>query len=176
MNSVSDYITDSQNSEDTISDIGSYLKKIRTGNNLSIEKLAEHTKIRKENIIAIENNEELSHVPNAYHRGYVKCYCLFFGLDAGKILEQLPTEKYEIPTSSYSPVNTFQVRRSGEPKDDKVTSPRSGRNKWLSVIALSTIFAYSGYQQFQRTQSRQEPAQTQMTDEQGQMGSIIDIS
>ena len=176
MNSVSDYITETQDGDDPIADIGTYLKKIRTQSNFSVEKLAEHTKIRKENILAIENNEELSHIPNAYHRGYVKCYCLFFGLDANKILEQLPAEKYEIPVSSYSPVNTFQVRRSGEPKEDKVSSPRSGRNKLLSLVALCAIFGYSGYQQYQRAQSAQEPAQSQITEEQGQVGSIINIS
>ena len=158
-------------------DIGSYLRKVRTKSNLSIEKLAEHTKIRRENIVAIENNEAITHIPNAYYRGYIKCYCLFFGLNSDEILEHLPAEEYEIPKSSYSPVNTFQVKRSGEPREEHNTTPRSNRNKWLSVAVLSTIFCFTGYQQYLRTQATDTPSiSTAVADKSEQIGSIIDIS
>lgn len=159
-------------------DIGSYLKKVRLENNLSIEQLAGHTKIRPENIHAIENNEGISHIPNAYFRGYIKCYCLFFGLDATAVLSKLPTEEYAIPKSSYSPVNSFQVKRATEHRDDKTTiSPRKNWTKLISAAVICGLAATAGFQQYQRSQeSAYIDTNSGTAVDQGHIGSIIDIS
>ena len=160
-----------------ISDVGSYLKKVRMQNNMSTDKLALHTKIREDNIIAIENNDTISHIPHAYYRGYVKCYCLFFGIDAAEVLEMLPQHTYEIPKSSYSPVNTFQVKRSSENRDDSTSRQGSWiQGKWIALLTVIVVILGVGYQQIITQQEQSRQMMTEDNSQHGQIGSIIDIS
>ncbi|MEC8063658.1 MAG: helix-turn-helix domain-containing protein [Pseudomonadota bacterium] len=67
--------------------LGAYLQGLRTEHNISLDELSKHLKIRVSNLEAIENNQSLEHIPTPYFRGYVKNYCMFFGVDPSRVLE-----------------------------------------------------------------------------------------
>ena len=91
---------DENNSEET--DIGKYLKSYRTENKISIEELSAITKIRIENIVAIEESQKSIHIPQTYYRGYIKSYCKFFGINAEDILVHIQSDPYKPPRNSHS--------------------------------------------------------------------------
>ena len=161
-------------------DLGSYLKKIRLKNNVSIERLSSHTKIRQESIIAIENNESIDHVPQAYYRGYIKCYCLFFGIDAEQALSSVASGNYEIPKSSYSKVNTFQFQQNSSKQDTSVTKARKSNQYKKVIMATILLIVVAGIATIAIKHSRSETTAsseneaTQKSDT--GFGSIIDIS
>lgn len=127
--------------------IGKILKDIRLKNNISIEKLATHTKIRKENIVSIENDTPLDHIPLTYYRGYIKCYCLFLGIDPDKLLEKLSLSHYATPKNTYSKTNTFHFKRSNRKVDEsrkKLTHPRKSYTP-IVVILFLAIFTATYY-------------------------------
>ncbi len=161
-------------------DLGSYLKKIRLKNNVSIERLSSHTKIRQESIIAIENNESIDHVPQAYYRGYIKCYCLFFNIDAELALSSVASGNYEIPKSSYSKVNTFQFQQNSSKQDTSVTKARKSNQYKKVVMASVALIIIAGIATIAIKHSRSETSTTntdKVTHESSAgFGSIIDIS
>ena len=79
-------------------DLGSYLKGMRSEHNISLEDLSNHLKIRISNLEAIENNQPLEHIPEAYFRGYIKNYCMFFGVDPDGVLSHVQKS-----TSTHTP-------------------------------------------------------------------------
>lgn len=90
-------------------DLGSYLKSLREQHNISLEQLSKQLKIRATNLDAIENNQELKHIPLAYTRGYIKNYCMFFGVDPDPILNNLPKSSPQdnIPKPVYNTGQAF---------------------------------------------------------------------
>lgn len=161
-------------------DLGSYLKKIRLKNNVSIERLSNHTKIRQESIIAIENNESIDHVPQAYYRGYIKCYCLFFGIDSDLALSNVASGNYEIPKSSYSKVNTFQFQHSATKQEASVSKGRktSQYRKTGIIIAMLVFVSCIGTIILKQNRSIPSESKDNVVDEKNGagFGSIIDIS
>lgn len=91
--------------------VGAYLRKIRKNHQLSIDDLAAITKIRSEHISAIEDDENPKGIPNPYYRGYIRCYCRFFGLDSETILKQIERDEYHVPKSAHDEINAFKVRQ-----------------------------------------------------------------
>lgn len=90
-------------------DLGSYLKSVREQHKISLEQLSKHLKIRASNLEAIEKNQQLSHIPLAYYRGYIKNYCMFFGVDHEPILDNLPksTITDNVPKPVYNSGQAF---------------------------------------------------------------------
>lgn len=76
-----------QHDKPGVHNLGTYLQDLRTQHNVTIEQLSKHLKIKIGNLRAIEDNRELPHIPLAYYRGYVKSYCMFFGVDPEPILQ-----------------------------------------------------------------------------------------
>ena len=161
-------------------DLGEYLKKIRLKSNISIERLSAHTKIRKDSLLAIEANEALPHIPQAYYRGYIKCYCLFFGIDPQAILENVASEIYQIPKSSYSELNTFQFKKSNSNNEDSVGKTKRGQRKhiYATLIIVGTLL-FIGIQYFKSqhaTPDVDDPSSLVHQPEQRiGIGSIIDM-
>lgn len=87
-----EFVDEEKNSEQI--DIGKYLKNCRVSNKISLEELSKTTKIRIENIIAIEENGESIQIPQTYYRGYIKSYCKFFGVDAENVLKHIESKPY----------------------------------------------------------------------------------
>ena len=115
-------------------DIGKYLKSHRVHNKISIEELSKITKIRKENITAIEESEKATHIPQTYYRGYIKSYCKFFGIDAKGILEHIESKPY-IPSKNRHARYKVQKRTLQPYKKNK----HSGLKAPLLLIALTFI-------------------------------------
>ncbi len=97
------------NSTSEPNDLGSYLKSLREQHKITLEQLSKHLKIRVSNLESIEKNQELSHIPLAYYRGYIKNYCMFFGVDPQPILDNLPksTINDNIPKPVYNSGQAF---------------------------------------------------------------------
>lgn len=115
-------------------DIGKYLKSHRVNNKISIEELSKITKIRKENITAIEESEKATHIPQTYYRGYIKSYCKFFGIDSKSILEHIESKPYIPPRNRHA---RYKVqKRTLQPyKKNK----HSGLKAPLLLIGLTII-------------------------------------
>jgi cytoskeletal protein RodZ len=119
-------------------DLGSYLKSLRDQHKISLEQLSKHLKIRVSNLEAIENNEQLSHIPLAYYRGYIKNYCMFFGVDPEPILDNLPK-------SSISDNVPKPVYNSGQAFLFSLAESRGGANRksLLASLPYRTILTIS---------------------------------
>lgn len=124
--------------------IGEILKDIRLKNNISIEKLASHTKIRKENIVSIESDAPIDHIPQTYYRGYIRCYCLFFGIDPEKLLEKTSPSRYETPKNTYSKTNAFHYKTANKKMDEsrnKLTPSRKPHTQITTIFIICLIGA-----------------------------------
>lgn len=70
---------------------GDYLRLAREERGLSLDVMAEHTKVRIQHLHAIESSaqgEELS-LPLAYYRGYAKTYAQYMGVDISNFSEEI---------------------------------------------------------------------------------------
>ena len=157
-------------------DIGQYLKSQRQKNNISIHQLSELTKIRTENIIAIEENEKIEDIPQTYYRGYIKCYCNFFGIAADQILTHIENITY-IP-----PRNTYPIYKNREqtlkPLKRKKVNHMGSKIILLSIlITLSGIFYYEGVHWFQSREAGTEKERiNNFEKKKNDLDSIIEIS
>ncbi len=69
---------------------GSFLREIREFRGITLEAIAEHTKISKTYLKAIEDEDE-AHLPEtAYLKGYLRQYASEIGLDAERVLRHYP--------------------------------------------------------------------------------------
>ncbi|CAB3392326.1 helix-turn-helix domain-containing protein [Kyrpidia spormannii] len=69
-------------------DVGQLLRKTREGRGLTLEEVAEATKIRSVYLEAIERGDLSALPPGVYARGFVRAYAEFLGLDGNEVLIQ----------------------------------------------------------------------------------------
>ncbi|MBE3553121.1 MAG: helix-turn-helix domain-containing protein [Kyrpidia tusciae] len=69
-------------------DVGQLLRKTREGRGLTLEEVAEATKIRSVYLEAIERGDLSALPPGVYARGFVRAYAEFLGLDGNEVLTQ----------------------------------------------------------------------------------------
>lgn len=70
---------------------GDALRRVRTGKGISLELIADHTKISMRYLHAIED-ERVEHFPEApYLKGYIRQYCSEIGVDAEPVVERFMT-------------------------------------------------------------------------------------
>jgi len=65
--------------------IGQYLRSLREQKKLSLEEAEEATKIRVQNIRAIESDEITKRVPFPYAMGFIRTYAAFLGADGTEV-------------------------------------------------------------------------------------------
>lgn len=67
---------------------GDHLRRERQSRNVSLEQIAEVTKISKRQLKALED-EEFHHLPGGiFNKGYVRAYCKFLGLDEERLIAE----------------------------------------------------------------------------------------
>lgn len=171
---------DNQQKEGNLPSVGAYLRRVRKEHQMSISQLSELTKIRCEHIASIEDDERPKGIPSPYYRGYIRCYCKFFGLDTEAILKQVDIEEYQVPRSAHDEINAFKVRQM-QGKIPRSSSPSSSKSRDsntlspLRVVLIATllllgVFAYQHLPLL--TQIHNLPSQASDT----QYDSIIHIS
>lgn len=82
--------------------LGDYLKHTRTSQNLTIDSVAEKTKIRKYFIEALENNDYKKLPERTYALGYLRSYAKFLELDNAEELVKYLDNNYTFIDPSYS--------------------------------------------------------------------------
>ena len=68
--------------------IGEYLRRLREEKGCSLEEAAQATKIKLENLHAIESDEIAKHVPAIYAKALIKLYAEFLRVDAAGVVER----------------------------------------------------------------------------------------
>jgi cytoskeletal protein RodZ len=159
--------------------VGAYLRKIRKKNELTIHQLATITKIRPEHISAIEDDEIPKDIPNAYYRGYIRCYCKFFGLDTEAILKQVERDEYQVPKSAHDEINAFKVRQmqGSIPRSNTRSGNKARDNQKTPILRIvlvlsAVIFGTLAYQHLPYLSAQLHQAESN----DGQYDSIIHIS
>ncbi len=92
--------TSSQQDIEPTTSLGNYLQRERQKKNLSIQEIAEATKIPKEALIAIESGDRKQLPVTVFTKGFVKIYSSYLGLDQNDILKRFQTEWDNNPASN----------------------------------------------------------------------------
>lgn len=119
--------------------LGLTLKKARERNNLSIEQVSLRTKIREANLLAIENDDTLDHIPHTYYRGYVSCYAKLLGLSSETILSMVSDVDQEEPKIAYSSGNSFQMKQNLNDMDSSLNKNQTKKRFVVKIIAFGMI-------------------------------------
>lgn len=109
---------------------GSWLRKHREGRDITLQQIAEHTKINESILRAIEDDRASALPAPVFVRGFLRQYAHFVGLDAEQVVSVYPgghTDPLRVP-----------VLESSEADDAK------GRWAWAAVAVL-LIAAAAGY-------------------------------
>ncbi len=75
-----------------MSNVGSILKKVRESREISLEKVAAHTKISLLHLKAIEENNWNVLPASPYVKGFLRIYATYLGLDPTRIIEEYENE------------------------------------------------------------------------------------
>ncbi|MEC8882780.1 MAG: helix-turn-helix domain-containing protein [Pseudomonadota bacterium] len=168
---------DEENDSEEI-DVGKYLKKHRVNYKISIEELSKITKIRIENIIAIEESEKSIHIPQTYYRGYIKSYCKFFGIDAGDILKHIESVPYTPPRSNHSIYKvqnqTLKPFKKSKYSTQKKTMVALTLVIVMGIVTTIALFKTGGLIQENSFYANSEVKDTQQTNK-NDLDSIIEI-
>jgi transcriptional regulator with XRE-family HTH domain len=82
------------------SSIGKILSEKRLELGLSLEEVANATKIRADYLEAIEQEHLDFDLPDIYKRGFIKAYAEYLGLDTGEVMKACPIPSYEALVSN----------------------------------------------------------------------------
>ena len=127
--------------------IGQTLKDARINLNLTIDQVSLRTKIRQDNLLAIENGDTLCHIPHTYYRGYVKCYCMLLGIDPSQLLDQITINTEQTPKIAYSQDNSFQLRQASALNHERSMGkhkPTAKKGRYTLLIALGLACVTAG--------------------------------
>ncbi len=109
---------------------GDLLRRTREEKGLSLDQVVQATRIRKEFLQALEE-EDLDRLPAAvYVKGFLRNYATFLGLDPQEILGHLPTPENAIPGTAAAPL---------APMLDQPLEPASLRRFWPVAALLAAI-------------------------------------
>lgn len=120
--------------------VGQKLYKTRTEKSLTLEEIAERTKIRPEFLTAIEKGEYNKLPSTTYAQGFVRNYASFLGLSQKEILPLFRREFDEKKT--YKVLPDGMTRGSGFP----LTRARIQQSFFVAAIACIALFGYLGFQ------------------------------
>lgn len=117
--------------------VGQILKDTREDKFYTIEEVEKTTKIRKELLVALENDDYSKLPPSTFIQGFIKNYAKFLGLDGEKMLavfrREFPEKKHKpyVMDVFAKPINKNKVRLT------------PGRILGFSVaLVILTFFAY----------------------------------
>ncbi len=112
--------------------IGQHLRRLREEKNLPLEKVEDATKIRVDNLRAIECDEIASRVPVIYARGFIKTYAEFLGADGVELAKRFESLHGNVsPEISIPPVATLAGGRG----------VRLGRRSLLAILIGVAVVA-----------------------------------
>lgn len=128
--------------------VGSWLKKHREGRDITLQQIAEETKINESVLQAIEEDRTAALPAPVFLRGYLRQYAHFVGLDAEQVVSVYP--------GGYADHLRQPVLESGEADDDK--------GRWaLAAIAVLLIAAAAGYWFYGRSAVSEDAAPSAAT-------------
>ncbi len=93
--------------------IGQYLRNRRERKKLSLKQVEETTRIRVENLCAIESDEITKRVPILYARGFVKTYAEFLGADSAELIQRFTEQYGNASTEMRTPATAVLIRGRG---------------------------------------------------------------
>jgi cytoskeleton protein RodZ len=137
--------------ENTVEDIGLFLKAQRESLGYSLEDAAQHTRIRKTYLESIEKNQFSDLPGQAYVTGFVRVYSRYLGLDCDVLLSQLEEIQTHDLCSSLEPGAVTKL----QPKRSRRAAPGEGWSTF--VIGFLAVLVIGGVIYFL-------PAQLQTTD------------
>lgn len=136
-------------------ELGTLLRKEREKRGLSLENIAQRTRISLTSLEGIESGRSDLLPHPVYVRGFIKVYAKFLDMDLGDALSELKFDKEDAP---YKP-----VYKSASPelvKDEpEVRSLRTGNRLGLAVIMLLIAVAGATYWFFATTNEPAEPVE-----------------
>ena len=127
------------------SSLGAQLKSARVRCNMTIEQVAAKTKIRPDNIEAIESDDTLEHIPHTYYRGYVACYAKTVGLRPEALLALITDVDHEAPRIAYSTGNSFQMKQNTHEMDTTLTKTKVMKRSRSRVVAFALFILVTGF-------------------------------
>lgn len=134
-------------------DLGSYLKKTRIENGVSLEEAAEDLELSVAQIENIECGNTRAFKDVYKLKSYVKMYAKYLGLDPDKIVDEFNEFLFE-HTSKISLDDIMEAKKKSEKKEQekKIKSPYTiiRRRKfnyiplaiWLAIVLLIIIISY----------------------------------
>lgn len=108
--------------------IGTYLKREREVRQISVEELAQNTRIPLNMLHALEADEELALPADVFVRGYVRSYCRALGIDAEAVLVRF--DRATSPGDVAAPISAL-------------TPPEKGRNVGMAVAMVILVVLFS---------------------------------
>lgn len=148
---------------------GKYLRQVRKGKDLSVEVVAEATKISISNIRAIEEEAYEKLPADTFVRGLITLYCNFLGIDSAKIAAEFLAKR-----EGTSPATRRQGRIKEESQSSSLTAKKFAEPSHISsatialallaVIALSVtgLSLYTSWNPFAFLPQKTENMQTSM--------------
>lgn len=96
--------------------VGEQLKAAREAQRLSVHRVAEVTRMRTDQVLAIEAGNHAGFVAPVYLRGFVRAYARFVHLDETALLSQLEQETGRLPKAA-EPARLSDGERGAAPRD-----------------------------------------------------------
>ncbi len=125
-------------------ELGDLLRRTREEKGLSLDQVMEATRIRKEFLQALEE-EDFDRLPAAvYVKGFLRNYATFLGLDPEEILSLLPTPEDSTPSKPTAPLMPA-------PLLDQPLEPTSLRRFWpVAALIVAIVLFVVGWLAYPR--------------------------
>jgi len=104
----------------------------RERRNISLESVAEGTKVPTRHLLALESGDLQSLPGGVFSRGIVRSYCQFLGLDENEWLQRLPLPAHTESPQAWSEFAT-NVQRN------RVRTTRQMRMRWWGVLLMLSV-------------------------------------
>jgi len=121
--------------------IGETLRKARLEKNISIEEIANETKIRSRYIIGLEEEKWDIFPGKVYVKGFLKSYCSVLGIDARELLEALDKE--------------LKLEAESQPVPEKIEMPGRPRKRTGVILGIVAIIFLVAFQYIYNNNLRQ---------------------
>ncbi len=118
--------------------LGQKLKHAREERGLSLEDVSHETRIPVPRLKDLEDDSFTTFGSLTYTRSHLKAYSQLLGVDAGEIMDQLPTpplggaRDYEYLTRSYGP----WIRKRSVPESSKPTRQTMPQNRSMIIVTV----------------------------------------
>lgn len=122
--------------------IGQCLRRLREQRSCTLEQVAEATKIKLENLRAIESDEITRRLPLVYARAFVKAYAEFVGADSSALVERFGKLHGDAASQMITPAVSRAVRTHAAGFRNRLSHPIViGVTGAVAIAALFWLFA-----------------------------------